>query len=132
MLHVFKVYGTVRGQGRPRMTRSGIVYKDKKDRDFEKLIRAAYKESGGVNFGESPIKLTVVVYRKLPDSKPKRMVSEPDTYKPDASNILKAVEDALNGVAYKDDKQIVNAQCVKMPRTRIEQELMVIAIEGEK
>lgn len=36
------------------------------------------------------------------------------TTKPDSSNILKGVEDALNGVLYKDDSQIVRTHVVKM------------------
>jgi Holliday junction resolvase RusA-like endonuclease len=36
--------------------------------------------------------------------------------KPDASNILKLVEDALNGIAYKDDSQIVASIPLKAPR----------------
>ena len=33
--------------------------------------------------------------------------------KPDADNILKIVADALNGIAYGDDKQVVTAQVQK-------------------
>lgn len=32
---------------------------------------------------------------------------------PDSSNVLKAVEDALNGVVYVDDAQISDARCVR-------------------
>lgn len=33
--------------------------------------------------------------------------------KPDADNIIKIIADALNGVAYNDDKQIVMCSCGK-------------------
>lgn len=33
--------------------------------------------------------------------------------KPDIDNILKVVLDGLNGIAYKDDKQVVLTQCKK-------------------
>jgi Holliday junction resolvase RusA-like endonuclease len=33
--------------------------------------------------------------------------------KPDADNIMKAIADALNGIAYKDDSQIVNVTITK-------------------
>jgi len=34
--------------------------------------------------------------------------------KPDASNILKSVEDGMNSVIYKDDSQIVNIHVTKV------------------
>ena len=34
--------------------------------------------------------------------------------KPDVDNVLKLIMDALNGVAYLDDKQVVDARCAKM------------------
>ena len=33
---------------------------------------------------------------------------------PDASNVLKFVEDALNGIFWADDRFIVDTQCIKM------------------
>lgn len=40
--------------------------------------------------------------------------------KPDADNIAKAVLDALNGVAYADDKQVVILESRKFPRVRFD------------
>jgi Holliday junction resolvase RusA-like endonuclease len=40
--------------------------------------------------------------------------SEKPTKKPDASNILKSVEDGMNGVVYHDDSQIINIHVTKV------------------
>lgn len=42
-----------------------------------------------------------------------------DTGKPDCDNIAKAVLDALNGVAFDDDSQVVTLVVRKYPRVRI-------------
>jgi Holliday junction resolvase RusA-like endonuclease len=53
-----------------------------------------------------------------------RMLGELPTKKPDADNIAKIVADALNGIAYYDDAQIVDLQVRKIyaesPHVRIE------------
>lgn len=46
------------------------------------------------------------------------MDTEQDIYKPDIDNIAKLILDALNGIAYEDDAQVVILQCAKKPRTR--------------
>lgn len=124
----FTYYGEIRGQGRPRFSRFG-TYKDKKDREYEKAIREAYINSGGENFGRAAIMLRIDVYRALPQSRPRYIKDEYDTFKPDATNIAKAVEDALNGIAWNDDKQIICETCYKHKRRRFP-EHMDITIEA--
>lgn len=132
MRHEFTVYGEVRGQGRPRVdyTRRR-TYKPEKDRKYERKIKEAYINSGGGHFGRKPLAMVVVSYRHLPESKPKRIKRESDLCKPDASNILKSVEDALNKLAYHDDKQIVCAVPLKMPRERDEIDRLEVIITDE-
>lgn len=128
--HTFEVYTKIRGQGRPKVAYGKrMTYKAKADREYEEAIKVAYINSNGPWFGEKPITIKVDVWRQLPKSAPKRIEWEPDTHKPDASNILKSVEDALNGIAYKDDCQILEARCRKWPRRRGHSEYMVITIE---
>lgn len=129
MQHQFTYWGKVRGQGRPRVTyQKRGTYKAKADKDYERGIRDAYINSNGPWFGKKPLELIVVVHRKLPDSFPKRITFESDTHKPDASNILKSIEDALNKIAYYDDAQIVHADVVKVNRMRDVEEHIDVTI----
>lgn len=131
MIHRFEVYGKIRGQGRPRMRRNGHVFKPKEDRVWEDRIKEAYINSNGVHFGSKPLIMAAFIFRDMPDSRPKYRAAEMDVYKPDASNILKSVEDALNGIAYDDDRQIIGAFPVKMPRVRERGEHLEVFISDE-
>lgn len=71
------------------------------------------------------ISVSIAVFRALPKSRPKKIASEPDTVKPDVDNIAKTVLDALNGVAYADDSQVVRLVVNKFPRERREEHITV-------
>lgn len=132
MRHAFKVYGKVRGQARPRVTRNGRhTYKPPKDHEYDRAIREAYVNSGGGYFGDKPLVMIVISHRELPNSKPKKITSESDIFRPDASNVLKAVEDALNKLAYYDDSQIVCSIPLKAPRRRGCEEHLEVIISDE-
>ena len=75
-----------------------------------------------------PVILNVDAYRPLPESRPKSVSSEPDTYKPDGDNEGKLVMDALNGLVWADDAQVVDLHVVKHPRVRGQAERMDISI----
>ena len=75
-----------------------------------------------------PVILNVDAYRPLPESRPKSVLSEPDTYKPDSDNEGKLVMDALNGLVWADDAQVVDLHVVKHPRVRGQAERMDISI----
>jgi len=55
---------------------------------------------------EGPLQVQLVVRIQKPASKPKKKVCWP-TSKPDADNYAKLVLDALNGVLWRDDSQVV-------------------------
>ena len=120
----FRVYDEVRGKPRPRVNRNGKVWTPEKFKDNEEKIAEAYIEAGGRKL-EGPVCVSVRTFRALPKKRPKRILSEEDMFKPDIDNILKQVLDALNGVAYDDDKQVVRVLCCKMPRERHEEFLEV-------
>lgn len=59
------------------------------------------------------VALTVKVRRPAP----KRLITvEPDTHRPDLDNLVGTVMDALTGVAWADDCQVVSIQAHKLPR----------------
>jgi Holliday junction resolvase RusA-like endonuclease len=84
-------------------------------------VREFYKGLyGDYCFKENiPLKLSVLTYYPIPKAtsqkKQEQMLKKEirPTIKPDVDNILKIIADALNGVAYYDDKQIVAMSCEK-------------------
>lgn len=73
-----------------------------------------------------PVKVVITAeYLKAKTSRKKQ-----PTLKPDWDNIGKAVCDALNGIAYKDDAQIISAEVIKrwavdgIPKVIVEIEVM--------
>jgi Holliday junction resolvase RusA-like endonuclease len=66
-----------------------------------------------------PVRLDLMIYVLPPASWSQRRQTKAlageiaPTVKPDASNVCKAVEDAMNGVAYRDDSQIVELRVTK-------------------
>lgn len=112
------VEGKVEGKGRPRFKNVGNfvqTYTPKNTRLYEKTIADAYKNQSGVIFPtEMPLKLRIRAFMGIPSTFSKKKKTRAiqselrPTKKPDADNIAKSVLDALNGVAYADDKQVVD------------------------
>lgn len=121
----FIVNGMPQGKSRARTVRNKYTGKvhsftPEKTQNYEDLIRWAYKEAGGKYFGEQALRIDITAYFPMPQSfsKTKRQQAftgalKP-TKKPDCDNILKVVLDALNGVAYHDDKQVTGVSCNKL------------------
>lgn len=119
----FEVVGKVVGAARPRVTRYG-TYTPRKTRAYRDRVKGAFMEAGGMRF-DGPIAVEVEVFRELPRSRPRRVTSEPDTFKPDVDNIAKNVLDALNGLAWDDDAQVVELRVRKHPRARAQERITV-------
>lgn len=100
------------GKARPRVTSHG-TYTPKKTRDYEQLVRLEYAKQCGEYFGDKALIVDIIANIPVPKSKPKTIRIEMQagrirpTSKPDCDNIAKAVLDALNGIAYHDDSQVV-------------------------
>ena len=99
---------------RPRVTKFG-TYNDPKYTAYKKALRlvasAQIKEPL-----EGAVKMSIVFQFKKPKSwsKKKKAAAFWHTQKPDADNLQKAVKDALNGLAYKDDSQVCDMDVVKI------------------
>ena len=132
MFQSFIVRGEVRGKPRPRFSSRGgygRAYTPASYMKYERSIAKAYTETGGKKFSGT-VSVSIFIHRELPKSRPKRLLAELDTSKPDIDNVAKAVLDALNGVAYEDDRQVVSLHVTKLPRTRQESFIRVTIIGG--
>ncbi len=107
----FEVLGKPVGKQRPRTVRnkySGKVhtFTPDKTKSYEAEVAKAYMKSASRNqFAvkfDSAVGVSIFVFVKCPK---KQTYSSP-TVKPDIDNIAKTILDALNGVAYEDDKQV--------------------------
>ena len=88
----FTVPGRPRGKERPRMGRNGKFYTPKTTREYEETVawfaKTAYKEEPT----KDPVRLDLTI--------------RSSKSRADISNILKSIEDGMNGIIYVDDKQI--------------------------
>jgi len=102
------------GKQRPRVLKTGIAYTPKETVHYETFVKMLYLEKyAGVKPFEGPVAVEIVALYQIPRSANKRRKEAmrrgaiKPTVRPDVDNILKIVTDALNGVAYLDDKQII-------------------------
>ena len=112
----------VKGKARPRFSR-GHAYTPKATSDAQETIAAAYvKACGGDALKASegvPVAVAVLTTRNVRTGFRRREGdAHADLQKPDADNIAKLVLDALNGLAYADDSQVVALLVIKLPRRR--------------
>ena len=102
-------------KARPRMTKHGHTYTPKRTVDYERMVQTLFHAEYGSPKLEGPILLQLDLYFEIPKSRSKaareRMQQglERPCKRPDIDNCMKSVSDALNGIAYKDDSQIVAA-----------------------
>ncbi len=129
----FTIPGDPKGKGRPRFTSvngRSMIYTPKATREAEETVKQAYSRAyPGVSFGSAPVSIQVRAYMPMPKNASRTLKTEMlsgivrHTHKPDADNILKLVCDALNGLAFDDDKQIIAVWCEKhysdVPRMEI-------------
>ena len=131
----FTVLGQPQGKGRPRFVRTatgGRAITPPRTRAYESYISWEYTRQCNIYFSARyALKMDIKAFFKIPKSTSKkqkeRMLTGEirPTKKPDMDNIVKAVADALNGIAYEDDKQIIECSIKKYytEKERIEVEI---------
>lgn len=122
----FTIPGEPQGKARartfynPRLGRSQSITPEKTVL-YENLIKSCY-EAGDIKgrwFDKEPLRMEINALFGIPRSASRKQREEmiagqrTPTKKPDADNIAKVVCDALNGIAYKDDTQIVSLHIKK-------------------
>lgn len=134
MIVRFQVPGTPQGKGRARFG-NGRTYTPEKTVAYEGLIAlAGEKAMDGRLPIEGPVHLVVTATFPIPASWSKRRRTEAlsgpawHTGKPDGDNTLKAVGDGLNGIVFKDDKQIACAKITKQYGEKPGLDVMVEAL----
>jgi len=108
----FTVPGRPVPMARPRVTMHG-TYTPKECRDYKGLVKSfavhAMNENEYCVFENEPLECRVRFIFPLPKSRKNPWA----TSRPDLDNLYKAVTDAMNGIVYKDDAQIVRASIEK-------------------
>ena len=125
---------------RPRATVVGghaRIYTPKTTEAYEKKIRDAWIRQNGDTPMDGQLLAKIYYGFRIPKSTPKKNIPAMlqkiirPTVKPDLDNLDKAVMDALNKVAYKDDSQIV-AKVSKKHYAEVPNIRIVIAQYGEE
>ena len=121
--HLIVVPGQPKGKGRPRFTTaSGYprTYTPPVTQRYEEHIKACFLEQVTDPVDKALVQTVhVIAFYQIPSSETKRrkqLMREGKirpTVKPDLDNVVKVVLDALNGVAFEDDKQIVHINSSK-------------------
>jgi len=127
------IYGEPIAQGRPKFsTQGGFVraYDPAKSRSYKDYVRiAAVEQIAGQKPLEGALSLAVKVFRPIPKSFSRKKIIEAEQglirpiTKPDLDNYIKGIKDALKGICWRDDSQVVTMDAEKyyseIPRVEI-------------
>jgi len=132
----FTIPGEPVAKGRPRMTRQGRTYTPQKTVNYETLIQEcfaiAYPDHQPIT---GPLGLKIDAHFTIPASwsQKKQMAAQNyqimPTKRPDVDNVIKCVADGLNGIAWRDDSQIVSVLANKFYSTRPRVEIEITEVE---
>lgn len=114
----FEIPGRPWAKQRPRFSRrSGRAFTPKETVSFEQTVGTI----AALHFPaplEGPVRLRIAATFETPASWSKKKTAEtinrPHMQRPDLDNIVKAISDGLNRIAYADDGQIVQVEASKI------------------
>ena len=129
----FTIPGEPCGKARPRVVRVGNMsrtYTPEQTVSYENLVKLEFQQAANGFFKrEGSVRVQIAAYFSVPKSAGKKKSALMQagkirpTKKPDWDNIGKIVCDALNGIAFKDDSQVVEATVTKqfstLPRVEV-------------
>lgn len=109
------IHGEPVPAGRPRFNHNGHAYDPRRSRDYKRFVsqEAKMKYHGGL-LRDMPLKVEIRVYRHVQRSlskveRDRRLRGEHrPIVKPDTSNYVKLIEDALTGIVWEDDNLITD------------------------
>lgn len=140
----FTIPGEPCAQGRPRFTtKSGYVkaYDPAKSRNYKAFVRYIATDAAkmqGWSYTDKALFMAVKAVLSVPKSKSKKWQLAAlrgeirPTKKPDNTNLVKGIEDALSGCIYADDKQIVSSRISKWYGTEPRVEVTIKTLEGNE
>lgn len=118
---IFIVPGEPTAQGRPRFSARGKfvkAYDPAKSRDYKAFVKLiamdAMHAHNDLQPLETAVSVTIHAFVGIPKSKSQKFKNaalsgmELPLKKPDVDNMAKIILDAMSGIVYKDDKQIVS------------------------
>lgn len=114
----FSIPGDPQGWARTR-TNNGQHFTAPKTRGYQNTVRWVAKAAGAKPI-EGPVGVEIIAHFRIPESATKARRAamlhgdEYPTKKPDIDNVVKAILDALNSIAWKDDAQVVSLTVLKL------------------
>lgn len=124
----YKIIGKIVGKARPRTNfKTGIIYTPSNTKKYERLIKKYIdtKVNGAITID---LECHFSMAKGLSKKKRFELLGKPCLKKPDIDNITKIYLDALNGVAYEDDKQVYKINCTKIWDN---EEYVLLMIKGQ-
>ena len=110
----FTIPGPAVPKGRPRVTRTGHAYTPQRTKAYAEKVQWVAKAFAPKTPLSGPVSVRIVEYRKgTPEARP------------DIDNVLKNLLDAMNGLIWQDDSQVVQLFAEKRhdkkaPRVEVE------------